>query len=40
MLERRRKVMTDWAAFLAGGSDEATVIPFKGTRFPPTQSSS
>jgi hypothetical protein len=24
MLERRRKVMADWAAFLAGGSGEAS----------------
>jgi integrase len=32
MLERRRKVMTDWAAFLAGESPSATVVPFNGKR--------
>jgi len=30
VLERRRKVMADWAAFLTGES--ATVVPFKGKR--------
>ena len=30
MLERRRKVMADWAAFLAGGGAAATVVLFKG----------
>jgi hypothetical protein len=29
MLERRRKVMADWAAFLAGEDAAATVIPFR-----------
>jgi integrase len=28
MIERRRKVMADWAAFLAGESKQATVVPF------------
>jgi hypothetical protein len=33
MLERRRKVMADWAAFLLAGEDEAkVVVPFKGKR--------
>jgi hypothetical protein len=30
MLERRRKVMADWTAFLAGESEQSTVVPFKG----------
>jgi integrase len=30
VLERRRKVMADWAAFLAGGGAAATVVLFKG----------
>jgi hypothetical protein len=30
MLERRRKVMADWAAFLASEDAAATVVPFKG----------
>ena len=29
MLERRRKVMADWAALLAGESDAAKVVPLK-----------
>jgi hypothetical protein len=32
MLERRRKVMADWAAFLAGEGTEPKVVPFKGKR--------
>jgi integrase len=32
VLERRRKVMADWAAFLAGEGETATVVPFKGKR--------
>jgi hypothetical protein len=32
MREHRRKVMADWAAFLAGESDEAKVVPFEGKR--------
>jgi integrase len=32
VLERRRKVMADWAAFLTGESAAATVVPFKGKR--------
>jgi hypothetical protein len=32
MLDRRRKVMADWAVFLADGSATSTVIPFKGKR--------
>jgi hypothetical protein len=32
MLERRRKVMADWAALLAGESDGAKVVPLKGKR--------
>jgi hypothetical protein len=32
MVERRRKVMADWAAFLAGESDQAKVVPLKGKR--------
>jgi hypothetical protein len=39
MLERRRKVMADWAAFLAGESAD-NVITFKGTRFAPTHEGS
>jgi hypothetical protein len=40
MLKRRRKVIADWAAFLAGESDERTAVPFKGTRLAPTQEGS
>jgi integrase len=29
MIERRRKVMAEWDAFLAGGDAAATVIPFR-----------
>jgi hypothetical protein len=36
MPERRRKVMADWAAFLAGKSAD-NVITFKGTRPAPTE---
>jgi hypothetical protein len=32
MLERRRKVVADWAAFLASEGAAATVVPFKGKR--------
>jgi integrase len=32
MVERRRKVMADWASFLAGESGSATVIPFADKR--------
>lgn len=32
MLERRRKVMADWAAFLGGETGQAAVIAFKGKR--------
>jgi len=28
MIERRRKVMADWAAFLAAKSEQATIVPF------------
>jgi hypothetical protein len=31
MLERRRKVMADWAALLAGESDEAKVVPLRAS---------
>jgi hypothetical protein len=40
MLERRRKVMMDWAAFLARENDEGTVVPFKRKRLAPTQKGS
>jgi hypothetical protein len=39
MPERRRKVMADWAGFLAGESAD-NVITFKGTRLAPTQKGS
>ena len=32
MIERRRKVMADWAAFLAGESEQATVVSFGDKR--------
>jgi integrase len=32
MLERRRKVMSDWATFLAGEGEQVKLIPFKGKR--------
>jgi hypothetical protein len=32
MVERRRKVMADWAAFVAGDSEQATVVSFEGKR--------
>ena len=32
MVERRRKVKADWAALLAGESDEAKVVPVMGKR--------
>jgi hypothetical protein len=32
MLERRRKVMAGWAAFLAGENDDADVVPYAGKR--------
>ena len=32
MRERRRKVTADWAAFLAGESEEDKVVPLKGRR--------
>jgi hypothetical protein len=32
MIERRRKVMADWAAFLAGESQPATVVSFGDKR--------
>jgi hypothetical protein len=32
MVARRRKVMADWAAFLAGESAAAEVVPFEGKR--------
>jgi integrase len=32
MIERRRKVMTDWAAFLVGESGLVTVVPFADKR--------
>jgi hypothetical protein len=30
MVVRRRKVMADWAAFLAGESESATGVPLRG----------
>jgi hypothetical protein len=33
MVARRRKVMADWAAFLAGESAEARVVEAKVVRF-------
>jgi hypothetical protein len=36
MVERRRKVMADWAAFLAGESEQAEVIQFRREPKTPT----
>jgi SRSO17 transposase len=33
MIERRRKVMADWATFLAGESEQATVVSFGDKRW-------
>lgn len=35
MIERRRKVMADWAAFLSGESEQATVVPLADKRRSP-----
>jgi integrase len=40
MLERRRKVMADWATFLAGEDAAATVVPFPPSRASSTRRSS
>jgi hypothetical protein len=32
MVERRRKVMADWAAFLAGEADAGTVVPIRARK--------